>query len=250
MCVLALAWQVTPEWPVVLIANRDEFHARSSAPLHKWQDGSGIIAGQDLQSGGTWLGVGKHGRVSAVTNVRSADGPHAGMLTRGALVTAALADGPAALDAFAPAAYNGFNLIAVDATQARFLGNSPSGHQLELSPGLYGLSNGAFDAPWRKSEFLKAGLKIWLDQGQGRADALFALLANESCSGRVALPLPAQPGMVDAADTPAFIRSPVYGTRCSTVVTLAADGSGMVAERRFDASGNVSGEDQIEFHWS
>src|SRR3546814_3292147 len=46
MCVVALAWQVHPDWPLILIGNRDEFHDRPSAPLGAWDDGSGIDAGR------------------------------------------------------------------------------------------------------------------------------------------------------------------------------------------------------------
>ena len=73
MCVVALAHRVHPDWPLILIGNRDEFHARPAAPLHAWDDGSGIVAGQDLQAGGTWLGVQPaHRRIVVVTNVRGA----------------------------------------------------------------------------------------------------------------------------------------------------------------------------------
>jgi len=87
MCVVALAWQVHPDWPLILIGNRDEFHARAAAPLAAWSDGSGIVAGRDLQAGGTWLGVhAPSGRAVVVTNVRGAM-PDPTKESRGALVT-------------------------------------------------------------------------------------------------------------------------------------------------------------------
>src|SRR3546814_11051028 len=73
MCGVALAHRVHPDWPLILIGNRDEFHARAAAPLHQWDDGSGLVAGRDLQAGGTWLGVHRpSGRPLVVTNVRGA----------------------------------------------------------------------------------------------------------------------------------------------------------------------------------
>ena len=87
MCVVALAYRVHPDWPIILIGNRDEFHARPAAPLHAWDDGSGIVAGRDLQAGGTWLGVHtQSGRAVVVTNVRGAM-PDPAKDSRGAIVT-------------------------------------------------------------------------------------------------------------------------------------------------------------------
>src|SRR3546814_9394951 len=86
MCVVALAWQVHPDWPLILIGNRDEFHDRPSAPLGPWDDGSGIVAGRDLQAGGTWMGLhAPSGRVVVVTNVRG-EMPDPARASRGALV--------------------------------------------------------------------------------------------------------------------------------------------------------------------
>uniref|UniRef100_UPI001576FFB4 NRDE family protein n=1 Tax=Burkholderia sp. L27(2015) TaxID=1641858 RepID=UPI001576FFB4 len=55
MCLIAFAWNVHPRWRLLLAGNRDEFHARPSAPLARWDDVP-IIGGRDLQAGGTWLG--------------------------------------------------------------------------------------------------------------------------------------------------------------------------------------------------
>ena len=86
MCVVALARNAHPDWPLILVGNRDEFHGRPAAPLHAWDDGSGIVGGRDLQAGGTWLGVRQpRGRAIVVTNVRGAM-PDPAKESRGALV--------------------------------------------------------------------------------------------------------------------------------------------------------------------
>src|SRR3546814_12695026 len=97
MCGVALAHRVHPDWPLILIGNRDEFHARAAAPLHQWDDGSGLVAGRDLQAGGTWLGVPRpSGRTVVVTNVRGAT-PDPAQESRGTLVSDLLrGDGPLA----------------------------------------------------------------------------------------------------------------------------------------------------------
>ncbi|MDI1294348.1 MAG: NRDE family protein, partial [bacterium] len=164
MCILAMAWRAHPRWHLVLAGNRDEWHARPAAAIAQWADAPGIIAGRDLQSGGTWLGVAQQGRMAVITNVRNPDGPVPGRVSRGALVRDALigtggceapyADpAPDALSDFAP-----FNLIVVDGDQARFLTNRQTPARTILTPGLYGLSNGMLDEPWPKTLQLKAEL--------------------------------------------------------------------------------------------
>lgn len=69
MCIVALAWHVLEDMPLCLISNRDEFYHRPTALLHQWEH-TPIIAGQDLQSGGTWMGVTPQGRWAVLTNFR------------------------------------------------------------------------------------------------------------------------------------------------------------------------------------
>lgn len=152
MCVLAFAWD-HPRWLLVVAGNRDEFHARASAALAEWADSPGVIAGRDLVSGGTWMGVHRDGRFAVVTNVRGLP-PRPDARSRGELVTAALMGGATA----EPDAYNGFNLIAVDRGMARFVTNRPVAAEGPLEPGVYGLANAGLDEPWPKTVRIRAGL--------------------------------------------------------------------------------------------
>jgi uncharacterized protein with NRDE domain len=249
MCVVALGWQVSDEWPLVLIGNRDEYHARPAAPLAGWDDGTGIIAGRDLQSGGTWLGVSTQGRLAVITNVRNARGPDSALRTRGELVTGALVNGPRSLESREGAKYNCFNLIVAEWGALSFCSNHPEDFQSAMEPGVYGVSNGAFDEPWPKVNFLKQGLAEWIAASRGDTGGLFALLANDGASGRYGGRLPTDFALIEAQDTPAFIRHAAYGTRCSTVVAIRGDGSGIIAERSFDHAGNLTGEVSIPFQW-
>jgi uncharacterized protein with NRDE domain len=249
MCVVALGWHVSDQWSLVLIGNRDEYHARPAAPLSSWNDDSGIVAGRDLQSGGTWLGVSEQGRLAVITNVRHPDGPDSALRSRGELVTGALTKGAHSLEDMNGAAYNQFNLIVADGDALTFRSNHPDAVQRAMNPGLYGVSNGGFDEPWPKVSFLKQGLALWFTRGDPDVDGLFALLANDAASGRDVGPLPQDMGLIEAQDTPAFVRHPLYGTRCSTVVTIGADGNAFIAERSFNAAGQVIGEVRIPFFW-
>lgn len=249
MCVAAVAWAAHPAYRLVAIGNRDEYHERPTAPLARWP--GGVIAGQDLRGGGTWLGVSQAGRFALVTNLRGYDLPDPGKASRGALVTDQLTgQGPYGDPATVPLdAFNPFNLIAADSDAAHFLSNRPRQIRTALPRGIYGLSNGALDEPWPKTLQLKAALTDWLNAGQAGTDALFAALA---CETRADIGLhTATPSDVplEAPETAPFIRDPVYGTRCSTVVVIDQSGAGMIAERRFDADGRAAGETVIRFAW-
>lgn len=249
MCVAAFAWQAHPRWHFVAAANRDEFHDRPAAPLAAWNDGSGITAGRDLRSGGTWLGLSEAGRIALVTNLRGYGLADPGRASRGGLVTGLLTGShdPATVD-LQP--YNPFNLVQVDRVRATFLSNRPAVLRTRLAPGHYGLSNGTLDEPWPKTMQLKAALLDWMMRGEDEVEPLFAALARED------LPKygihPDQPSDIprEAQDTPVFIRDPVYGTRCSTVVRMGSDGDGLITERSFTSTGAPSGEVSIRFSWN
>ena len=233
MCVAAIAWLAHPRWRLVAIGNRDEFHERPSAPLAAWPDRPGILAGRDLRAGGTWLGVTTAGRFALVTNFRVPGYPKAGLASRGDLVTGWL-DGTAEPDI---AAMNPFNLCTADAAAARILTNHPARAEHALGPGVHGLSNGAFQRPWPKTRQLCAALDHWLAQDREDSAALFEALRAEA----PAAPKSADEEGPEAAYSPVFVRDPVYGTRCSTVVLIDHQGSGSIEERSFDAAGRTSG---------
>jgi uncharacterized protein with NRDE domain len=230
VCVLAFAWRAHPRWLLVAAGNRDEYHDREAAPLAEWDDRPGVIAGRDLRSGGTWMGVSRGGRFAVVTNVRGGT-PAPAPRSRGELVTDALLGGvPHRAEE-----YGAYNLVVADRDAATFSTNRPAPAAHPLAPGVHGLANAGLDEPWPKTVRLKAILSDWL---AGPADAPELLL----------------PGLAEEApDDPAlsgiFIRNPVYGTRCSTVVAVDADGAGAIVERRFTPAGDPSGETQIAFDW-
>ncbi|HUQ12775.1 MAG TPA: NRDE family protein [Novosphingobium sp.] len=236
MCVLALAHRAHPRWRLVAIANRDEFHGRAAAPLAEWDEVE-ILAGRDLVGGGTWLGVAP-GRFAALTNLRSDVPPDPENLSRGGLVTDLLT--AAAPDTIPLDRYNPFSLIAVAGDHPWLLTNRPEPRRERLAPGLHGLTNGPFERPWPKLAGLTRALREWLEVGAGTLEPLFAALRDER--------VPA--GAYDEATAlPPFIRNPAYGTRCSTVVAIDADGAGRIVERRFSSDGLDAGETALDFRW-
>jgi uncharacterized protein with NRDE domain len=232
MCVAAAAFRAHPRWRLVVIGNRDEFHERPTAPLAEWE--SGVIAGRDLQAGGTWLGVNAAGRAALVTNLRVEGYPQPHLASRGALVTEWLAGREPA----APETMNPFNLFMAEPESAWHLTNHPQPQRRALAPGIHGLSNGPHHAPWAKTRALEAALGAWLEMDEDDPAALFAALAD-----RTELPGDGP----EARFSGVFIRNPLYGTRCSTVLTIAADGAARIIERRFDAAGQTTGETDLSF---
>lgn len=220
MCILAWHWTPGAPTELLLVANRDEFHQRPATPLQRW-DREPILAGQDLQAGGTWLGLARKRRLAALTNYRSAadqrpDAPSRGHLVHGFLSGSASAQ--EYLQQLLPhcADYNPFNLLLWDGEQLLGL-ESRHARIVALAPGLGGVSNADFHTPWPKLVRLQQGLAQALDQDN---DSLLALLADPTPAPAHALPDTGVGLAREQLLSSIFIRSPVYGTRCSSIVRV------------------------------
>jgi uncharacterized protein with NRDE domain len=238
MCVVAIAWAAHPRWRLVLAGNRDEFHARPAAPLAHWDSYLGLIAGRDMQSGGTWLGVSEDGRLAVVTNVRNMGDPDPNCVSRGQLITDYVAGNGryAALDKASEADFNPFNLLVATPRFAQMLSNRPGGTRFELNPGVHGLSNLMLGEPWPRKAALETALTLWISAGAEDPVQLLDVLGDET--------------LLDPIDAPPiFVRDDVYGTRCSTVVAVDATGAGQITERRFGPGGVMAGETTLRFGW-
>ena len=210
MCLIVLGWQSHAELPLVVAANRDEFHRRPSAQAAFWDDHPEILAGRDLEAGGTWMGVSRSGRFAAVTNYRGAKEASAAE-SRGALVTrflrAARSPGDF-MNGIDQKAYSGFNLLACDGEELWWMSNR-NGPPRRLAPGIYGLGNTLLDAP--EVDAIKASFAGALSASPAM-EPLFSLLGR------------------------ARILHPDYGTRCSTVLLKTKDRT-QYAERAFSPDG-------------
>ena len=254
MCLLVLAWQVHARYALVVAANRDEYHARAAAPLSKWPPPLAILAGRDLQAQGTGLGLDRARRFGVVTNFRELQRPLPQAPSRGGLVPAYLAGGGGAAEFFAalePRAgeYSGFNLLLADGGSLWYGSNRAAPFARALPPGVYGLSNELLDTPWPKLTRVRTGFEAWLRPGApAEAAALFALLADRTPAAAPAADpnTGALPKDWAQALSAPFVMHPQYGTRCSSVVLLEPTGRAYLAERRFDAHGELTGES--EFH--
>ena len=190
MCLVAFAFGVHPRHPLVLVANRDERHARATAPLDWWREPP-ILAGRDLEAGGTWFGVVPGGRFAVVTNVRGAEAPP-GAPSRGTLPTRFLTS-TASPEAFLAqlegeaARYAGFNLLAGDGDRRAVLCNRDPAGPRPLESGVHALSNGPPGVAWPKvalaTERLREALAGPLDD-----ESLFAVLADRAVADDAHLP--------------------------------------------------------------
>jgi uncharacterized protein with NRDE domain len=246
MCLIAFAHDVG-DYELVCAANRDEFHARATAPAHAWDDAPGVYGGRDLVGGGTWLAVGlTPRRFSAVTNVRSWP-PIAGPRSRGVLC-AGFVRGNEPLDAYAREASNtrkehgGFNLLLRDRGRMLSVSSELDDGPRVVSPGIHGLSNATLDVPWpkvvRATEALRAAIEGPPDS---LVETLFAMLGDRTPTSDADLPNTGVPRQVERDLSPIFIAGDTYGTRCSTIVVWRRDGSVSHEERSFGPSGAPTG---------
>lgn len=248
---ILVAWRAHTDFPLVVAANRDEFFSRRTASADFWPDAPCLLAGRDLEAGGTWLGMTRAGRFAALTNFRDPASHKPQAPSRGALVADFLR-GDAGIDAYLdslPAGdFNGFNLLLGDPREnGRLVAYSNvSGERHELAPGVYGLSNALLDTPWPK---VGAGKTALSDALAALPDetALWHLLADPTIHPDTALPATGVPLEWERLLSAAFIRSPDYGTRCSTVLKVGAGGTASFDEQTW-LSGARIGE-RRRFRW-
>lgn len=238
MCLILLAWKVHPRYSLVVAANRDEFFARPAASADFWPDAPNVLAGRDLQGGGTWLGVTRAGRFAALTNYRDPQRVRADAPSRGELVARFLrgSDSPQEFAAWletAASACNGFNLIYGDTKELHYFSNCGD-YPRRLKAGIYGLSNHLLDTPWPKVAKGKSSLAQALQALPDDAP-LMAMLRDDSLAADEELPRTGVSLEWERLLSAAFVRSPAYGTRSSTVLIMDADGLLRFDEIGFDA---------------
>lgn len=239
MCLIAWNWQPQSPTPLLLLANRDEYYARPTRPLQWWVDAD-ILAGRDLQAGGTWLGASRHGRLAALTNHRSPVAQRADAPSRGELVAQFLQSDATAdefLSSLAPRAgdYNAFNLLVYDGQHLMGL-ESRRARIVHLEPGVGAVSNADFHSPWPKMLALQGKLQSKIDQGQTSDAELLPLLHDSQFAPDPLLPQTGISLALERRLSAIFVALPDYGTRACSVVRLATT-HGRFFEQTFSAQG-------------
>jgi uncharacterized protein with NRDE domain len=229
MCLIVLAHRVSPRYPLIIAANRDEEYARPSLPAGFWE-GEEIAGGRDALHGGSWLAMSRSGRFAAVTNLRGAirtTQPR----SRGELVSGFVrgdASSRSYLDEIATriSDYGGFHLLTGE-VGGELAQLSESVRVLE--PGLHGLSNAPAGVTWPKVDTAIEALRGATEM-RDRAtmiEALLRILRRAPANGDPTRDL--------------FVSGEQYGTRASTVVVVE-DGMVDFVEQGFGAGGSVLGE--------
>jgi uncharacterized protein with NRDE domain len=269
MCLILFAWKSHPDYPLVVAANRDEFYARDTEPMAWWPEHPQMLAGRDkadvIGSPGTWLGFTKTGRFAALTNVRAPSEKNPDARTRGELPVQYLAGNNKPQDYVQENAkrfhlYNGFNLLMADLSDPAnaemhwvsnrlMMGASIRPRKVfpeqALEAGIYGLSNAMLDTPWPKVNHRVAAFAqaVAMDDGKLKnAERYLQLLADAREANTQELPNTGVSTDWEKALSAAFIQTPSYGTRASTILRVRKDGHFEIVERRFDASGTIGHE--------
>jgi uncharacterized protein with NRDE domain len=233
MCLIVVALDATPRYPLIVAANRDEMHARPTAKAAWWLDRPRVLGGRDLEAGGSWLALNRSGRFAAVTNIREAERP-VGKSSRGSLVAEFVTDSaPAQVHAARAvrdgAAFGPFNLFLYDGRELWFASNRAAATR--LASGTHSFSNAPPGVEWPKTVSARAGAERLLSH-PAPLEPLFALLAERHELGHAE----------QRYQRAHFVVGPVYGTRCSTVVLVDAAGRATFAERSLDAAGHPVAE--------
>jgi uncharacterized protein with NRDE domain len=248
MCLILLAVAASPEYPLVIAANRDEFFARETSPAGFWP-GTELLAGQDRLQGGSWFGLTRQGRLAMVTNVRT---PRAetsslsrGHLVRDYLLSAATPE--AFLDRVIEPAdkYPGFNLILGD-IDALYFASNRSQTQGRLAAGIHGLSNASLDTPWPKVARGRQALKDCLESADDRLiERLFDLLNDRQVAADAELPETGVSREWERVLSARFIQSADYGTRSSTLLLVDRSRQALFIERSFASGGDCCNEQRF-----
>ena len=249
MCLLLLALDSFADRPWLLLGNRDEFHARPTAPAQRWDDAPDVAGGRDLQARGSWLALQRTGRFAAVTNVRGGH-TQAALRSRGELV-ADFVRGEAspreyvATVAAHSSAYGPFNLVVGDFGGAWFVSSLDSVPRL-LARGVHAFSNGSAVDEWPKMRRLRARFGALSTSGAISDEALLDLLADKEQPADSELPNTGVGLQLERLLAPIFVVGEAYGTRASTLAYARADRSLVLHERRYGANAAFAGESKLQ----
>jgi uncharacterized protein with NRDE domain len=249
MCLIVFSWHAHPVYRLVLAANRDEYHARPTRDAHWWPDRQHVLAGRDLQAGGTWLAVSRKGRFATVTNYREMQRSTGRLRSRGEIVSRFIGSDTGPNDFVSSvdgAIYAGYSLLAANRQQMVYSSNRSRDPSV-LDPGVYGLSNADLDEAWPKVLRSRDALKRLVDHGTVDETSLMRLLADRTPAPVDEIASSELPFPLARALSAPFIVAGEYGTRCSTTLLWSYDDEVEFCERNFDSSGELAGTRRFRF---
>ena len=249
MCLLAFAYHIHPKYKFILAANRDEFYARSTSAAGWWEDHPDVLGGRDLEAMGTWMGINKNGRFAAVTNYRDIQNIKAEAKTRGDLPTDFVIGTQSPQDYVTGVhregdLYNGFNLLVMDEELA--YASNYAEETYELNFGLYGLSNALLDTPWTKVEKAKSALDQII-QKRFQLEDLIEMMQDSETAPDASLPQTGLDYEREKAISAMCIKTPDYGTCCSTAIRIDYEGHVEFMEKSYPVGGRKEQTVSFEF---
>ena len=253
VCLILFANEANSRYRLVLAANRDEFYSRPTAPAAFWEEASDVLAGKDLKSGGSWIGVTRNGKVTAVTNYRGLRKAWEVAPSRGHLVSDYLMSRESPdmfIDKLRSRAlnYNGFNLLLGSAEGLWWYSNRYDKPPHMITSGIHGLSNHLLDTPWPKVERGKRALKhLLVGEKEITPEQVFSILEDRSPAADTELPDTGVGLELERALSASFIRTQAYGTRSSTVLLVERTGNLTFVERSFNPTDEAKKETRYEF---
>ncbi len=238
MCLIFLSINNHPKYKVIVAANRDEFYGRKTTPANFWANYPDVVAGRDMEAGGTWMGATKTGKLSMVTNFRDTANIDPKAPSRGHLVSDFLGNGQEAQEylkevSLKAGQYNGFNLVLGRGDELFYFSNYQN-KIVRLGSGLYGLSNHLLDTAWPKVKRGKSKIQPLLEQENIEPEMLFQVLRDEATAPDHELPKTGLELERERALSAMFIKTPDYGSRCSTLILQDREGNMEFIERVFN----------------
>ena len=242
MCLILFSYKFHSNFPLVVAANRDEFYQRPTQAAHFWPEAPQLLAGKDLQAGGSWMGVTRSGRFAAVTNYRDPGQNEHYPKSRGSLVADFLSGNWQAqqyLDTIdkSYSDFSGFNLLLGTTSQLFYYSNQTRACR-ELPPGNYGLSNGHLNEGWPKVVEGKKQLDELLQKDLDHVK-IIKLLNDRTEAADSQLPNTGVAASMEKILSAKFIQTEGYGTRSSTVISVDHQQQLNFTEQAYDENGEA-----------
>lgn len=250
MCLIGFALNAHPKYPLLVMANRDEFYARPTAPVGWWKDHQNIVGGRDLKDKGTWMAFGKNGRFAALTNYRDLKNIRENAPSRGELPVKFISSQKSATEFFKDQCedrglYNGFNLLGFENGKMYHISNY-SDKIISVPDGVHGLSNALLDTPWPKVVQIKSQLQEALKKDIN-LDELMGILESTSLAEDNTLPNTGVPIEWERQLSAMHIRTENYGTCSASVLAMDREGKVTFLEKTYPVGDRSANTTTIEF---
>jgi uncharacterized protein with NRDE domain len=238
MCLIFLSVNNHPDYKLIVAGNRDEFYKRKTQSAHFWTDQPHLLAGKDLEAGGTWMGITKNGKLSFVTNYRDLRNLKPVAPSRGHLVSDFLVNGDQPqpyLESVATRGnqYNGFNLVVGTPDELYYYSNYRNAIE-QIPEGIHGLSNHLLNTPWPKVKRGIENFQTVLKKPNFTPDDFFEFLYDHEQAPDDQLPDTGIGLERERVLSSMFIKSPDYGSRCSTLILVDRKNQVLFAEREYN----------------